>query len=101
MLFANFAEAMAEGRGKAQADALRLAKSETTAYKVTKSGIEEIASSLLRADDVVRVVAGQMIPGAVSYTHLDVYKRQIHGRHPLPCFALHPVSSLAAVCVRL
>ena len=63
VLFANFAEAMAEGRGKAQADALRLAKSETTAYKVTKSGIEEIASSLLRSDDVVRVVAGQMIPG--------------------------------------
>ena len=63
VLFANFAEAMAEGRGKAQADALRLAKSETTAYKVTKSGIEEIASSLLRAEDVVRVVAGQMIPG--------------------------------------
>jgi K+-transporting ATPase ATPase B chain len=64
VLFANFAEAMAEGRGKAQADALRLAKSETTAYKVNKSGdIEEIASSALRADDVVRVIAGQMIPG--------------------------------------
>jgi K+-transporting ATPase ATPase B chain len=64
VLFANFAEAMAEGRGKAQADALRLAKSETTAYKVTKSGaIEEIPSSQLRADDVVRVIAGQMIPG--------------------------------------
>jgi K+-transporting ATPase ATPase B chain len=64
VLFANFAEAMAEGRGKAQADALRLAKSETTAYKVNKVGeIEEIASSALRADDVVRVTAGQMIPG--------------------------------------
>jgi K+-transporting ATPase ATPase B chain len=63
VLFANFAEAMAEGRGKAQADALRLAKSETIAYKITKSGVEEIASSLLRADDVVRVSAGQMIPG--------------------------------------
>jgi potassium-transporting ATPase ATP-binding subunit len=64
VLFANFAEAMAEGRGKAQADALRLAKSETTAYKVSKSGtIEEIPSSQLRADDVVKVVAGQMIPG--------------------------------------
>jgi K+-transporting ATPase ATPase B chain len=64
VLFANFAEAMAEGRGKAQADALRLAKSETTAYQVTKSGaIEEIPSSQLRADDVVRVIAGQMIPG--------------------------------------
>jgi len=64
VLFANFAEAMAEGRGKAQADALRLAKSETTAYKVSKSGaIEEIPSSQLRADDIVKVIAGQMIPG--------------------------------------
>jgi K+-transporting ATPase ATPase B chain len=64
VLFANFAEAMAEGRGKAQADALRLAKSETTAYKVSKSGaIEEIPSSQLRSDDVVKVIAGQMIPG--------------------------------------
>jgi K+-transporting ATPase ATPase B chain len=64
VLFANFAEAMAEGRGKAQADALRLAKSETTAYKRNKNGeIEEIPSSQLRVDDVVRVVAGQMIPG--------------------------------------
>src|ERR1700761_5551913 len=50
VLFANFAEAMAEGRGKAQADALRLAKSETTAYKVTKAGMaEEVPSSELRA----------------------------------------------------
>ncbi len=73
VLFANFAEAMAEGRGKAQADALRLAKSETTAYRVTKGGVdkggvdkggvEEIPSSQLRAEDVVRVTAGQMIPG--------------------------------------
>lgn len=63
VLFANFAEAMAEGRGKAQADALRLAKSETTAYRVGKSGVEEIPSSQLRANDVVRIIAGQMIPG--------------------------------------
>ena len=63
VLFANFAEAMAEGRGKAQADALRKAKSETTAYIVRKTGVEEIPSSQLRADDVVRVTAGQMIPG--------------------------------------
>ncbi|SEB43573.1 potassium-transporting ATPase subunit KdpB [Terriglobus roseus] len=64
VLFANFAEAMAEGRGKAQADALRLAKSETTAYRVNKSGeVEEIPSSQLRLNDVVRVVAGQMVPG--------------------------------------
>ena len=63
VLFANFAEAMAEGRGKAQADALRRAKSETTAYILGKSGIEEVPSSQLRAGDVVRVVAGQMVPG--------------------------------------
>lgn len=64
VLFANFAEAMAEGRGKAQADALRLAKSETTAYRVNKSGdIEEVPSSQLRVGDFVRVTAGQMIPG--------------------------------------
>jgi K+-transporting ATPase ATPase B chain len=64
VLFANFAEAMAEGRGKAQADALRLAKSETTAIRLTKDGTEEqVPSSQLRVDDVVHVVAGQMVPG--------------------------------------
>ncbi len=64
VLFANFAEAMAEGRGKAQADALRLAKSETTAYLVDKQGeIQPVPSSQLRTGDVVRVTAGQMIPG--------------------------------------
>ncbi len=64
VLFANFAEAMAEGRGKAQADALRLAKSETTAYVVRDNGkVDEVASSQLRKDDLVRVTAGQMIPG--------------------------------------
>ena len=64
VLFANFAEAMAEGRGKAQADSLRKAKSETTAYLVNKSGqVEEIPSSQLRVDNLVRVTAGQMVPG--------------------------------------
>jgi len=63
VLFANFAEAMAEGRGKAQADALRQAKSETTAYQITKSGLQEVPSSRLRVGDIVRVTAGQMIPG--------------------------------------
>ncbi len=64
VLFANFAEAMAEGRGKAQADALRQAKSETTAYRVSAAGsIEEIPSSQLRVGDMVRVTAGQMVPG--------------------------------------
>ncbi len=63
VLFANFAEAMAEGRGKAQADALRHAKSETTAYCITDSGIEEVPSSQLRIGQLVRVSTGQMIPG--------------------------------------
>ena len=64
VLFANFAEAMAEGRGKAQADALRQAKSETSAYRVNASGaIEEVPSLQLRVGDVVRITAGQMVPG--------------------------------------
>jgi len=63
VLFANFAEAMAEGRGKAQADALRLAKSETIAYRLVNGVVQEVPSVQLRADDIVRVSAGQMIPG--------------------------------------
>ncbi|HSY67327.1 MAG TPA: potassium-transporting ATPase subunit KdpB [Edaphobacter sp.] len=64
VLFANFAEAMAEGRGKAQADALRRAKSETTAVRFRTDGsTEDVASSDLRSGDVVFVVAGCMIPG--------------------------------------
>jgi K+-transporting ATPase ATPase B chain len=64
VLFANFAEAMAEGRGKAQADALRRAKSETTAIRYIANGkTEEVPSSQLRSGDVVHVVAGNMIPG--------------------------------------
>src|SRR5580658_1201523 len=63
VLFANFAEAMAEGRGKAQADALRRAKSETIAHLIVGDRIEEVPSAQLRAGDFVRVVAGQMIPG--------------------------------------
>jgi K+-transporting ATPase ATPase B chain len=64
VLFANFAEAMAEGRGKAQADALRRAKSETTAVRYLANGkTEECPSSQLRSGDVVHVIAGNMIPG--------------------------------------
>ncbi len=64
VLFANFAEAMAEGRGKAQADALRQAKSETAAYRLSKANVvEEVPSSQLHAGDLVRVTAGQMVPG--------------------------------------
>ena len=64
VLFANFAEAMAEGRGKAQADALRKARSETVANRVLPDGkIEKIASSKLRSGDTVLVSAGEFIPG--------------------------------------
>jgi K+-transporting ATPase ATPase B chain len=64
VLFANFAEAMAEGRGKAQADTLRKAKGETIARKYNANGeLEDITSSLLRVNDVIHVVAGQFIAG--------------------------------------
>jgi K+-transporting ATPase ATPase B chain len=64
VLFANFAEAMAEGRGKAQADTLRRAKSETLANRMKQDGtVEQVASALLRAGDLVVVTAGEFIPG--------------------------------------
>jgi len=63
VLFANFAEAMAEGRGKAQADALRKARAETLANRLVESGeIEKVPSSKLRAGDLVLVSAGEFIP---------------------------------------
>src|SRR6185312_3053655 len=64
VFFANFAEAIAEGRGKAQADTLRRAKGETIAYRFRKDGsLETVSSSQLGAGDVVRVEAGQFIAG--------------------------------------
>jgi potassium-transporting ATPase ATP-binding subunit len=64
VLFANFAEAMAEGRGKAQAETLRRARSETIAKRIISNGkIEEIPSAKLRAGDLVSVSAGELIPG--------------------------------------
>ncbi|MGP4074731.1 potassium-transporting ATPase subunit KdpB [Halobacillus sp. K22] len=64
VLFANFAEAVAEGRGKAQADTLKQTKQDTIAYRLTKSGeTEEISSSLLKKGDIVVVSQGQLIPG--------------------------------------
>ncbi|MDR3404594.1 MAG: potassium-transporting ATPase subunit KdpB [Chthoniobacter sp.] len=63
VLFANFAEAMAEGRGKAQADALRNARTQTFANRVKNGGTEKVTSEDLRKDDVVVVTAGEFIPG--------------------------------------
>jgi potassium-transporting ATPase ATP-binding subunit len=63
VLFANFAEAMAEGRGKAQADTLRKARSETIANREGANGqIDKVASSELRTGDVVVVSAGELVP---------------------------------------
>jgi K+-transporting ATPase ATPase B chain len=61
--FANFAEAVAEGRGKAQADALRATRTDTIARKVLPTGaVQEISSTELRQGDQVKVIAGDMIP---------------------------------------
>jgi len=64
VLFATFAEAMAEGRGKAQADALRKTKTETTAKKLDASGkVTVVNATILRKGDLVLVEAGDVIPG--------------------------------------
>jgi K+-transporting ATPase ATPase B chain len=73
VIFANFAEAVAEGRGKAQADTLRRMRKETTARRLTGgsgaagTGVagkeEEVPSSSLRKGDLVIVDAGELIPG--------------------------------------
>jgi potassium-transporting ATPase ATP-binding subunit len=63
VLFANFAEAMAEGRGKAQAETLRKTRTETVANRLTPSGqIEKVPAATLRKNDVVMVHAGEFIP---------------------------------------
>jgi potassium-transporting ATPase ATP-binding subunit len=63
VLFANFAEAMAEGRGKAQADTLRRAKTETTAKRERQDRTcETVPAPALRKGDIVHVAAGEVIP---------------------------------------
>ena len=63
VIFANFAEALAEGRGKAQAAALRGLRKETLARLVLSGREEQVPASQLRKGDVVVVEAGQIIPG--------------------------------------
>lgn len=64
ILFANFAEALAEGRGKAQADSLKKTKQDTRARRVAKDGsMQMVNSTELRKGDVVLVEAGELIPG--------------------------------------
>jgi potassium-transporting ATPase ATP-binding subunit len=63
VIFANFAEAVAEGRGKAQADTLKSSRSDTIARKVLPDGnIEQISSTELRKGDRVKVTGGETIP---------------------------------------
>ena len=67
VLFANFAEAIAEGRGKAQAEALRRARSDVQAKRLSRperqAEIKLVSASALRKDDVVLVETGDVIPG--------------------------------------
>ena len=63
VIFANFAEAMAEGRGKAQASALRKMRKEVTARRRVGDRVEEVSASALRKGDVVLVEAGMLVPG--------------------------------------
>ena len=64
VLFANFAEAMAEGRGKAQAETLRKARAETEARKLKDDGtIQMLPSSRLRSGDICLVSVGEFVPG--------------------------------------
>ena len=63
VLFANFAEAMAEARGKAQADSLRKTKTDSLARRVAGDRVEPVPASRLRAGDVVLCDAGELIPG--------------------------------------
>ena len=66
VLFANFAEAIAEGRGRARADSLRATQRQTTALRAVpgkRDEFETVPAQSLRAGDLVRVVAGELIPG--------------------------------------
>jgi K+-transporting ATPase ATPase B chain len=62
VLFANFAEALAEARGKAQADTLKRTRRKTLARRVTDEGEEQVSSDELREGDIVLVAAGEVIP---------------------------------------
>src|SRR6185503_19517460 len=64
VLFANFAEAMAEARGKAQADNLRKTKTDTIAKKILPGGkVDMVSASKLRSGDIVHCESGDLIPG--------------------------------------
>jgi potassium-transporting ATPase ATP-binding subunit len=63
VLFANFAEAIAEGRGRARADSLRSTQKQSTARRLGAAGFETVPAQSLKAGDRVRVEAGELVPG--------------------------------------
>jgi len=63
VVFANFAEAMAEGRGKAQADTLRKTRTQTFGNLLKNGKVEQVTADKLRKEDIVVVSAGELIPG--------------------------------------
>jgi len=64
VLFANFATALAEARGKAQAESLRRTRRDTPAYRLrSNNSVEEVSSAVLKPGDRVVIEAGQVIPG--------------------------------------
>jgi K+-transporting ATPase ATPase B chain len=69
VIFANFAEAMAEGRGKAQADFLRRTKTDTRARRVIDGREELVSATDLRKGDTLRIVAGELIPADGDVVH--------------------------------
>lgn len=82
LLFANLAEAVAEGRGKAQADSLRATKSDSMARKLSPDGaVQEVSSTLLRKGDLIKVIAGDVIPadGEVTQGMASVDESAITG----------------------
>jgi hypothetical protein len=89
VLFANFAEAMAEGRGKAQADTLRKAKGETMAYRFREDGTTEaVSSSQLRTGDVIASRPASSSPAMARSSrawHRSTSRRS--PANPLPSFA--------------
>ena len=63
ILFANFAEALAEGRGKAQADSMKNTQKEIIANRIEGEKVVAVSSTQLRKGDIVKVIQGEMIPG--------------------------------------
>jgi K+-transporting ATPase ATPase B chain len=87
VLFANFAEAIAEGRGKAQAASLRRTRTETIARRVRADGsVEEVGASQLRKGDIVVVESGQLVPSDGEVIEgVATSTKRLSPASPLPC----------------